>query len=127
MADSSARVSWESGTRRAASAALSLTSTAGAESRITLEPVLHFQMSGIGYGHRTWGHGRWVDELAVTGESWAVDEIGPMNPGNIHIQSLVRATLEAESETIEGVGVLEQLVIGPHEPSGFREILDPAG
>ncbi len=50
-----------------------------------------------------------------------------MNPGNIHIQSLVRATLEAESETIEGVGVLEQLVIGPHEPSGFREILDPAG
>ena len=127
MADSSARVSWESGTRRGASAALSLTSTAGAESRITLEPVLHFQMSGIGYGHRTWGHGRWVDELAVTGESWAVDEIGPMNPGNIHIQSLVRATLEAESETIEGVGVLEQLVIGPHEPSGFREILDPAG
>ena len=127
MADSSARVTWESGTRRAASAALSLTSTAGAENRITLEPVLHFQMSGIGYGHRVWGHGRWVDELAVTGESWAVDEIDPMNPGNIHIQSLVRATLEGESETIEGVGVLEQLVIGPHEPSGFREILDPAG
>jgi len=26
-----------------------------------------------------------------------------------------------------GLGVLEQLVIGPHAPSGFREMLDGAG
>ena len=126
MEESAAHVMWESGTRRAASAELSMTSTAGEEHRITLEPLLHFQMSGIGYGHRTWGHGRWVDELAVTGESWAVSEIDPMHPGNIHIQSLVRATLENGSGTHLGIGVLEQLVIGPHEPSGFREMLDPA-
>lgn len=126
MEENTAHVIWESGTRRAVSAELSMTSTAGEEHRITLEPLLHFQMSGIGYGHRTWGHGRWVDELAVTGESWAVSEIDPMHPGNIHIQSLVRATLENGSGTHLGIGVLEQLVIGPHEPSGFREALDPA-
>jgi hypothetical protein len=27
----------------------------------------------------------------------------------------------------EGFGVLEQLVIGPHRPSGFRSLLDGAG
>jgi hypothetical protein len=126
MADSAATIVWESGTRRAASAELAMTSTAGEEYRASLEPVLHFQMSGIGYGHRTWGHGRWVDELAVTGESWALEDIDPMHPGNIHIQSLVRATLEGGGQTREGVGVLEQLVMGPHAPSGFREVLDPA-
>jgi hypothetical protein len=26
----------------------------------------------------------------------------------------------------EGIGVLEQLVIGPHAPSGFRSIIDGA-
>jgi hypothetical protein len=126
MASSTASVEWEPGTRRAASAGLSFASTDGAQYEVTLEPLLHFQMIGIGYGHRTWGHGHWVDELAVSGESWALEEIEPMNPGNIHIQSLVRATLTEGGTTLEGTGVLEQLVIGPHEPSGFREALDPA-
>jgi hypothetical protein len=25
-----------------------------------------------------------------------------------------------------GVGILEQLIIGPHEPSGFKDIMDMA-
>lgn len=127
MAESTATIAWEPGTRRASSAQLSMASKTGEVYQASLEPVLHFQMSGIGYGHRTWGHGRWVDDLAVTGESWALADVDPMQPGNIHIQSLVRATLEGGGETREGVGVLEQLVMGPHEPSGFRELLDPAG
>jgi hypothetical protein len=26
----------------------------------------------------------------------------------------------------EGVGILEQIALGPHAPSGFKSILDPA-
>ena len=31
-----------------------------------------------------------------------------------------------DGSTRKGCGILEQLVIGPHAPSGFKDILDPA-
>ena len=42
---------------------------AASEERIDLEPQLTFRMSGVGYSHPTWGHGRWHDELVVGGEA----------------------------------------------------------
>ena len=79
-------------------------------------------MKGIGYMHPEWGHGRWKGELAVAGESWKTADLDPMAIDNLHIQQVVRARMGDE----QGVGVLEQLCLGSHEPSGFKEFLDPA-
>jgi len=37
----------------------------GVRRTIALEPILCFQMKGIGYTHTEWGHGMWKGELAV--------------------------------------------------------------
>ena len=79
-------------------------------------------MKGIGYSHPEWGHGMWKGELALGGESWRTDDLDEMAFENLHIQQVVRARCGGE----EGVGVLEQFCLGTHEPSGFRDFLDPA-
>jgi hypothetical protein len=45
-----------------------------------------------------------------------------LSPHNIHVQQVVRATDGEKS----GIGVLEQVCIGPYAPSGFTEFLDGA-
>jgi hypothetical protein len=128
MARAAARVRWQPGTRRAAGANLVLSPHAGAPIEIDLEPILTFQMLGIGYVHPTWGHGVWHGEDVVDGESWELAKLDPMSPFHLHVQALCRAKLRghADGKTREGVGVLEQLVIGPHAPSGFSGLLDAA-
>ena len=79
-------------------------------------------MKGIGYTHPEWGHGMWKGELAVAGESWRCDALDEMMIPNQHIQQVVRATMDGE----QGVGVLEQLALGPYQRYGFREFMDPA-
>ncbi len=116
------RVRWLPGTRRAAAAAITLTPHRGEPLAITLEPLLTAQMCGLGYLHPEWGHGLWKGELAVGGESWTLADLDPMEPRHLHVQQVCRARLG----TREGIGVLEQLVLGPHLPSGFTSILDPA-
>jgi hypothetical protein len=113
---------YESGTRRMKRGELRLVEHTGERHVIRIEPLLRFQMKGIGYQHPEWGHGRWKGELALGGESWRTADLDPMALDNLHIQQVVRATLDGQ----EGVGVLEQLCLGPHEPSGFREFMDPA-
>ena len=58
----------------------------------------------------------------MDGATWTLAELDPMDPRHLHVQQLCRARTGAG----EGLGVLEQLVIGPHAPSGFTSILDPA-
>ena len=69
-------VTWEPGLRRLRRAELSF-QRLGQDARelVALEPQLTFRMSGVGYGHPTWNHGRWHDELVVAGEAVGVDEI----------------------------------------------------
>jgi hypothetical protein len=116
------RIRWQPGTRRAASAELVFTARGGERKRIELEPLLSFQMLGIGYLHPEWGHGMWKGAEAVAGESWALADCAPLDPRFLHVQQLCRARMGSR----EGVGVLEQLVVGPHAPSGFAALLDGA-
>jgi hypothetical protein len=116
------RVRWRPGTRRATSAEIVLTPHAAEPHVIALEPVLTFQMSGLGYLHPEWGHGTWKGAEATGGETWVLADCDPLAPMFLHVQQLCRARMGGR----EGVGVLEQLVIGPHGPSGFRSILDGA-
>ena len=116
------RVDWEPGTRRARRAELELVSWTGHERVVTLEAMSHFQMLGLGYGHPEWGHGMWKGESEVAVERWNLPVADPLSPTHLHVQTLCRATCGEAS----GLGVLEQLVIGPHTPSGFTSLLDGA-
>ncbi len=122
MAGAEHRLRYERGTRRAAAAELTLRSGSGERLEIALEPLLRFQMKGLGYTHPEWGHGRWKGELAIEAESWKCDAIDPLGYENQHIQQVMRARMDGR----EGVGVLEQLCFGPHATYGFQQLLDGA-
>ena len=116
------RIDWQQGTRRSRSAQFHFIDNSGEETLITLEPLLHFQMKGVGYSHPEWGHGVWKGEEVIGAESWQLDGLDPLEYGNIHVHQLVRARMGDR----EGVGTLETLCFGRHAPSGFRSFFDGA-
>ena len=70
MATARHRVNYHPGTRLARSAEIDLVEHDGDTRTIALDPILKFQMKGLGYGHPEWGQGMWKGELAVGGESF---------------------------------------------------------
>ena len=46
---------------------------------------------------------------------------------HLHIQHVARARHEGGGTNAEGIGIVEQLVFGPHGPSGFKGLNDGAG
>jgi hypothetical protein len=122
MASVRADVRWKAGTRRSEGATIHLVPHRGDELLVELEPLATFQMRGLGYLHPEFGHGHWHGDLAVHADRWKVDDGPGVDPFFMHVQQIVRATM---GERV-GVGVFEQLVFGPHEPSGFIELLDGA-
>jgi hypothetical protein len=116
------RLEYFPGTRRARHAEFTLLERGGARQLIELEPLLCFRMKGLGYIHPEWGHGRWKGELAIGGEFWSCDELDELALDNVHIQQVMRARCGEE----EGIGVLEQICLGAHAPSGFTQLLDGA-
>jgi hypothetical protein len=122
MATACHRIAYHPGTRLARSADIDLVALDGATRTISLEPILKFQMKGLGYGHPVWGQGMWKGELELGHESFDPADVNPLAPENIHVQQVVRAS-DGERQ---GIGVLEQIVIGPYAPGGFTEALDGA-
>jgi hypothetical protein len=115
-------VNLKSGTRHAESASITFRTQEDEELIIEVEPLYHFHMSGIGYMHPEWGHGMNKGELAVdydTIDLATVDEAAPLS---LHIQAISTFTMKEKV----GMGVLEQLIIGPHAPSGLTELFDMA-
>ena len=113
---------WKSGTRNVSGGTLTMEQHEGDPIVVELEPILSVRMKGMGYGHPEWGHGFWKGELAIASESWNLDDIEPLRPENVHIQEVIRV----QSGDSVGVGVLEQLVVGPYPRYGFKELLDGA-
>ena len=93
----------------------------GTKHRINLETLYTFRMRGIGYTHPDWGHGAIHGELAVGHESIKLDDFKEPDPSTWHLQNVVVARMEGRT----GIGVLEQALIGPHEPTGLTGFLDP--
>jgi hypothetical protein len=120
LAGTVADVRWAPGLRRSEGATLRMLSHDGGEERIELEPLLTFRMRGLGYTHPTWGHAQWHGEDALGSETHKVEELDNVEPWNIHIQQVMRA----RAGDREGLGVLEQLAFGPHQPTGLTGILD---
>jgi len=122
MREATHRIDWEPGTRRSRGAELRFTSREGEAFEIRLEPLIRFQMLGIGYQHPEWGHGVWKGEQAIAAEAWTLDELDPLDYKHIHVHQICRAQMGDR----RGVGTLETIVFGPHAPSGFADLLDGA-
>ena len=91
-----------------------------------MTPRFNFYMSGIGYTHPEWGHGQYKGENALGYDSYDLAAVEENSPMFLHVQAFVTARLAGPDGERVGAGVLEQLVIGPHTPSGFKDTLDPA-
>jgi hypothetical protein len=101
----------------------------GAGLRAEFTPMARmFYMQGLGYIHPEWNHGMHHGALRV-----GFDEIelaageaqlksGKME--NLHVQTLSEVALAVDGVTHKGQGVIEQLFIGPHAPSGFQDLVD---
>ncbi|HET6969809.1 MAG TPA: hypothetical protein VFH92_01680 [Phenylobacterium sp.] len=106
------------GTRHAKSARLTIP-LAQSAATMTIEPKGVFLMRGIGYGGE-WRHGALKGELAVAREDIDCEGFDPMEVGNLHIQAISKAVLSTPGEPDqEGVGVFEQLILGPYRPYGL--------
>ena len=116
------RIRFKSGTRHAESAIITFITPEDEEIQISVEPVYQFYMSGIGYTHPEWGHGMNKGELAIAYDVIDLASVDNANPLYLHIQAISNFKMGDET----GKGVLEQLIIGPHAPSGFKDILDMA-
>lgn len=122
MAGVAHKLNYAQGTRRAESGEIIMLDEFGERHTISFEPILRFQMKGLGYRHQKWGHGVWRGELAMEGEAWDCNALDPLALDNVHIQQLVRAHWGDR----RGVGIVEQLCLGPHATSGFAGFLDGA-
>ncbi len=121
-ADASHEITWATGTRRPQAASIDLVDATGGSHHLEFEPLLRFQMLAIGYQHPEWGHAMWKGDLCVGSESWKLDELDPLDYKHIHLHQVCRVTMGDRV----GIGVLESIVFGRHEPSGFESILDGA-
>lgn len=119
----SSKIEYKKGTRHAARAEIDFTTGAGDNWHFELVPRWHFYMRGIGYTHPHWKHGSYHGELETGYDEF---EVANVDPKDLHIQAVCDVTLTTPDGTRGGIGVLEQLIIGPHAPSGFTEMLDMA-
>lgn len=85
-----------------------------------------FYMSGLGYMHPVWGHGMDHGDLDVGYDVIALDPQPAIDMTTIHIQALSDTVLRVYGQEHHGVGVVEQLFIGPHASSGLTGLIDPA-
>jgi hypothetical protein len=116
------KLKWRKGTRRMEEATFTFTYPSGKTEEFVYEPLLDFQMKGIGYTHPEWGHGRWHGEYKEGTDGWKTDDLDLSNITNFHCQQVCRVHNGEQT----GIGVLEQLAIGPHAPTGLTDFMGGA-
>lgn len=126
MASAASHVVFKPGTRHAKSAVLRLRRRSGSEIELALEPEFQFSMAGLGYFNPEWGHGAYSGEDRTGYDVYELGAVDEREPLHLHVQAFCRARLSEGGQTKQGIGVLEQLVLGAHELSGFRGLLDGA-
>ena len=117
---------YQPGTRHASHATLEFAAINGNDLTIELVPQATFYMKGLGYGHPEWGHGLYHGELETGYDVIDLATVAKQDPTHFHIQAICDATLKGLGKELRGQGVLEQLVIGPFAPYGFKELMDVA-
>ena len=94
--------------------------------KFELQSTLTFYMHGIGYTHPTWGHGMFVGPNERTHDSFILADVDESDLANNHVQILshVTQTNLTTGAVTHGMGILEMLISGPHDPSGFADYTD---
>lgn len=117
-------VTYQDGNRMITGAKLAMTSIPeNIRHEIDLDVLFTFRMKGIGYSHPEWNHGRWKGELEMASEHWNLTDVDETAYENQHVQHVVRATMGDRT----GIGVLEQNIMGPHQPTGLTGFLENPG
>ena len=78
---------------------------------LTLEPLVRFQMRGLGYTSPTWGHGLYHGVLDVAREDIVLADVDPKRMDNFHVQLVCLVTTSAGEV---GTGVFEQRIFGAY-------------
>jgi hypothetical protein len=119
-------LSYHSGSRRikqvqleTGNGSLSITPRTGNSART-------FYMSGLGYLHPVWGHGMDHGDCEDAHDVITLEPEPAIDMTTIHIQALSDAVLTVDGTEHRGIGVVEQLFIGPHATSGLTGLMDPA-
>ena len=114
-------LTWEPGYRRARRATFTVEhlDERGTE-HLELTPVGRVHMRGAGYTHLERGHGAWHGDLDVTGEELVHADVDPWDFTTAHVQQVVRVSGDRT-----GAGVLEEVHLGPHAPTGLAGFVDP--
>ncbi|MFZ9394899.1 MAG: hypothetical protein ACO25F_02420 [Erythrobacter sp.] len=116
----SMRTRLAAGTRWPESGTLSL-ALPGAPEEVRFDMLGRFQMKGLGYTHPEWSHGLHHGALKVAREDIALGALDPLAPENLHVQMIAGAHSLGET----GIGVFEQLILGPFIPLGLSGFNDP--
>lgn len=125
MASCRSKLYFKSGTRHAKQTEVWMKDANGGESHLDLQVEYNFQMAGLGYTHPEWGHGHFKGELAVGYETYDLASLDENAFHHLHVQAMSTATLTLpDGSTCKGRGIVEQLIMGAHEPSGFKEMMD---
>ena len=67
----------------------------------------------------------WVGEpTTIRLERWDLPVGNPTAFDRLHVQAIVRATTSGGIGEHEGIGILEQLALGRHDPTGLTGLLD---
>lgn len=127
MASCRSEITFKPGTRHASAVKIFMQDEEARETRIDISIERNFYMTGLGYMHGEWGHGHFKGELATGYESFDLASLDENHLHHLHVQALAVATMTLPSgEVLEGRGIVEQLILGPHGPSGFKDFMDLA-
>ena len=125
MAQVSSHIDFIPGTRHAKEIQIQWQRRRGAgEVTITMKPKFHWYMKGVGYGHETFGYGKYHGGPASTYEEHTLNEDERLHPTHTGDSGDPYDRL-AQGER-RGHGVPEQLIIGLLRLSGFTALMDMA-
>ena len=119
----SKKVTYKEGSRRVDLLEITAEDSNSEIINLSVTPKRRIFMCGLGYMHQEWGHGHFKGEDEKTYDTYDLNE-DPHDPPFLHIQSISDITLKRGSKSFEGIGVLEELILGPHKPSGFKDLFD---
>ena len=116
-------VEYFEGSRRVKSLIINALDKNNDKVNLQITPQKRVFMCGLGYMHQEWGHGHFKGENERTYDTYNLDE-DPHDPPFLHIQSISDITFSRKKETYVGSCILEELILGPHKPSGFEDLFD---
>ncbi|MCX7621002.1 MAG: hypothetical protein N2037_09195 [Acidimicrobiales bacterium] len=118
-------VDWQPGTRRPRAAVITFSDC---DTHLTLHAFGQpFPLRGLGTTHPHWARGTWRSEHAIGIEAVHLDTIEWTDLYFLHNRQCMHARWSDSTGARGGVGAIELLALGDHEPTGLRGFNDGAG